>query len=78
MTGEEMERAIEFVLQSQARLEGQIAETNRVVQLHAETQIEFIGTVTRGLEGLTAAQAQTDARLDRLVATVERLAERVG
>lgn len=87
-----MERAIGFLLESQARhdaqigelrdqvsgLTGQVAETNRIVQMHAESQIEFIGTVTRALEGLAAAQSQTDARLDRLAATVERLAEGRG
>ena len=30
MTGEEMERAIEFLLQSQATVESQVAETNRI------------------------------------------------
>jgi ABC-type transporter Mla subunit MlaD len=82
MTGEEMERAIEFLLQSQANhearlgeLTAQIAETNRQLQTYAETQSEFIGIVTRNIEALTEAQAQTDARLNK---TDERLNKLIG
>jgi hypothetical protein len=35
MTGEEMERAIEFLLQSQANLEAQIAQTGRQLEAYA-------------------------------------------
>ena len=84
MTGEEMERAIEFLLQSQANfetrltvLEGlatqtskQVAETSKHLQAYAETQTEFIQIVTTAIQGLTAAQARTDERLSR---TDERL-----
>jgi hypothetical protein len=56
MTGEEVERAIEFLLKSQASLEGQIAETNRIVQMHAETQTEFIQIVTKAISDLAEAQ----------------------
>jgi peptidoglycan hydrolase CwlO-like protein len=108
MTSEEMERAIEFLLRSQAKhdtqiaeLRDQVAETNRIVQMHADTQSEFIQIVTRTLEALGESQRRTDerlaqiaeaaarseernahrydeldARLDRLVSVVERLAER--
>jgi len=85
MTGEEMERAIEFILQSQASLESQVAETNRSLQFHAETQTEFIQTVTRHIEAqgeinasLRAAVSHTDERLDRLEALVERYIEGRG
>ena len=85
MTGAEMERAIEFLIQSQANLETQIRETNRQLQTYAETQTEFIQIVTRSLEGqaevnasLLAAVARTDERLDRLEAVVERIAERLA
>ena len=71
MTGEEMERAIEFLLQSQANLEAQIAETNRIVQLHAETQTEFIQTVTRVLEAQDKINTRTDERLNKLIGLVE-------
>ena len=87
MTGEEMERAIEFLLQGQAKhdarigeLREQVAETNRIVRLHAETQTEFIQVVTRSIEAqgevnatMRAALARTDERLDRLEAVVEKL-----
>jgi hypothetical protein len=62
MTGEESERAIEFLLKSQASLEGQIAETNRIVQMHAETQTEFIQIVTKALGDLADAQRRAEAR----------------
>lgn len=85
MTGAEMERAIEFLIQSQANLETQIRETNRQLQTYAETQTEFIHIVTRTLEGqaeinasLRAAVAHTDERLERLEAIVERIAERLA
>lgn len=89
MTGDEMERGIEFLLRSQAKLESQIAETNKIVQLHTETQTEFIKIVTRHIEAqgeinasLRAAINQadekinrTDTRLDRLEALIERYIE---
>lgn len=86
MTAEEMERAIDFLLKSQATLEGQVAETNRIVQLHAGTQTEFIQVMTGHVEAqreinastrdaireLVTSQTRTDARLDRLAEAVER------
>jgi hypothetical protein len=72
MTGEEMERAIEFLLQSQVRLETQIAETGRQLQTYAETQSEFIQIMTRNVDALTAAQAQTDTRINKLIGLFEQ------
>jgi chromosome segregation ATPase len=86
MTGEEMERAIEFLLQSQAKAEAQIAETNQQIagtnrQLadYAETQSVFIQTVTRALEAqdqinasLRAADTRTDERLNKLIGLFEQ------
>jgi hypothetical protein len=72
MTGEEMERAIEFLLQNQATLESQIAETNRQLSAYAETQSEFIGITSRNIDALTAAQAGTDARLNKLIGLFEQ------
>jgi predicted metal-dependent hydrolase len=63
MTGEEIERAIEFLLKNQATLEGQLAETNRIIQMHAETQTEFIQIVTKALSDLAESQRRTDARI---------------
>jgi hypothetical protein len=89
MSNDEVERAIGFLLESQAKhdtqigeLREQIAETNRIVQLHAESQTEFIQIITRSIEAqgevnasLRAAVARTDERLDRLEAVVEKLVE---
>ena len=57
MTGEEMERAIGFLLQSQANFDArleqtnqQVAETSRQLQAYAETQSEFIQVVTHHIE----------------------------
>jgi len=90
MTGAEMERAIEFLLQNQASLESrfearmlaagarqdrtdqQIAETNRQLQTYAETQSEFIQIMSRNVDALTMAQAQTDARLNKLIGLFEQ------
>ena len=121
MTGDEVERSIEFLLKNQATLETQIErtshqveetnkqleetnkrleetnrrleetnrrleETNERLEMYAETQTQFIQIVTRHIEAqgeinaslrgavheLAAAQTRTDARLDRLVETVER------
>jgi hypothetical protein len=93
MTGEEMERAIEFLLQSQANYESrladisarqdrtdeQIAETNRIIRLNAETVTTFLETVTRSLEAqdkinatLRAADARTDERLNKLLELFEQ------
>ena len=66
MTGEEMERAIEFLLQSQANFDArleqtnqQVAETSRQLQAYAETQTEFIQIVT----GHIQAQVEINASL---------------
>ncbi len=72
MTGEEMERAIEFLLKSQATLDAQIERTNRQLETYAETQSEFIRATTASITGLAEAQAKTDARLNRLVGLFEQ------
>jgi flagellar biosynthesis chaperone FliJ len=74
MTGEEMERAIEFLLQSQANYESrladisarqdrtdeQIAETGRQLATYAQTQSQFIEIVTQAMTNLADAQAATE------------------
>lgn len=93
MTGDEMERAIEFILQSQANHESrlgeltektnqlaeQIAETNRIVRLHAETQTAFIQIVTRHIEAqveinasLRASINQADVRINQADARINQ------
>jgi len=86
MTGEEMERAIEFLLQGQANqqakldeLTQQVLETGRQLSAYAETQSVFIHTVTRSLEAqdginasLRAADARTDERMNKLIGLFEQ------
>lgn len=59
MTGEEMERAIEFLLQNQAKAEAQIAETGRQI---AETQQQLAET-NRQLAETDQQLAETGQRL---------------
>ena len=74
MTNEEMERALEFLVKSQAAFEArqaafdvqqkqtaeQIAETGRQLQIYAETQSEFIQIVTASITRLAEAQANAE------------------
>ena len=88
MTGEEMERAIEFLLQSQAnfevrltafdarleRMQEQLEETNRQLQSVAETQTQFIQTVTQFIESQSRIN-ENQARINaELRATQTRIA----
>ena len=103
MTGAEIERTIDFLLRGQAnhevrlgaltekvsQLTDQVAETNRLMQLHAETQTQFIRIITRHIEAQGEINAslrasinqadvrinRTDTRLDRLEGLVERYIE---
>jgi len=65
-----MERAISFLLESQAKhdaqigqLSGAVAETNRIVQMMAVSQSEVNETLTRAVAGLIEGQQQTQAQL---------------
>jgi len=82
MTGDEMERAIEFLIQNQAKFDAllernakQIAETDRQLQLTAETLSEFIRIVTNTIQALNESQSRMDERLTR---NDERLGERLA
>lgn len=89
MTGAEMERAIEFLLQNQATLEQrvertqqQISETQQqlgeltaVVRMQADSQSQFNQTLTTTVVSLAEAQTKTEAKVDRLASMVERLIE---
>jgi predicted HAD superfamily Cof-like phosphohydrolase len=89
MTGEEMERAIDFLLRSQANLEArieqvnenlgaQIAELTGVVRMQADSQSQFNQTVTTAITALAEAQQKTEAKVDRLAGVVERLVEHLS
>jgi hypothetical protein len=86
VTGEEMERAIDFLLKSQANLEQRIEQvnanlgariegTNRLIGELAQTQNQFIQTVTRVFEQQAEFNRRTDERINALISTVERLSE---
>ncbi len=79
MTGEEMERAIGFLLQGQAditarqeRTDAQIVQTSRQLQNYAETQSQIIQIVTDTMTTLAEAQSRTDDRLGKLIGVVEQ------
>jgi predicted nucleic acid-binding Zn-ribbon protein len=83
MTGEEVERAIEFLLTSQAKHDAQIAELHNIIREQATSQSELNQAMTKAITDLAEAQQrtvakvnETDARLDRLSEVVERLAAR--
>lgn len=85
MTGEEMERAIEFLMQTQATLEERVTQTqeqlgelSRVVQMQAESQGQLNQTLTTAMTTLAEAQAKTEAKIDRLAGVVEKLVERLA
>jgi ABC-type transporter Mla subunit MlaD len=92
VTGEEMERAIEFLLQNQATLEeriaqtqeqlsgtqAQLAELSRVVQMQADSQGQLNQTLTTAITALAEAQQKTEAKVDRLAGVVEKLVERLS
>ncbi|HVG30131.1 MAG TPA: hypothetical protein VM864_10560 [Pyrinomonadaceae bacterium] len=99
MTGEEMERAIEFLLKNQAgfdmkldRLADQVTETSKQVaemngrlQMHAESQADFVRVVTSHIEAQGHINADVRTTLVRisedlrsLATTVRRFAEGRG
>jgi hypothetical protein len=89
MTGEEMERAIDFLLRSQANLEARIEQVNanlgakiealtHVVRMQADSQGQFNQTVTTAITALAEAQQKTEAKVDRLTVVVEKFVERLS
>jgi hypothetical protein len=85
MTGEEMERAIEFLLKNQASFESglvelkeQISETNKQLLMHAETQTELIQIVTRTAEEQRQFNADFRAGLRALSAAQTRTDENLN
>jgi hypothetical protein len=78
MTGEEMERAIEFLLQNQATLEERVTDLSRIMQLQAESQGQLNQTLTTAITTLAEAQAKTETKVDRLTNVVEKLVERLS
>jgi hypothetical protein len=78
MTGAEMERAIEFLLQNQATLEERVTELSRIMQMQAESQGQLNQTLTTAITTLAEAQTKTETKVDRLTVVVEKLVERLS
>jgi chromosome segregation ATPase len=86
MTGEEVERAIETLLDNQATFETQlertnqqieqtnrqIEQTNQRLEMHAETQTEFMQIVLKHIESQGEANASIRDSIGNLTATVDR------
>jgi hypothetical protein len=79
MTGEEMERAIAFILEQQARLNATVERLSEKVDRNAETATALLAIaeihereIAELRQTQAAAQARTDERLDALISTVER------
>lgn len=85
MTNEEMERAIEFLLKSQADLNAQIgrtneqlAQTNRQLGGFADTQAEIMRVMTRTLESQAQINDSLRASIRDLSAAQRRTEEAVA
>ena len=80
MTDEEVERAIEFLLKSQANLETkveslaekveglveQVGEINSIIRMQADSQSQLNEMFTRAITELAEAQRRTETKVDRL------------
>ncbi len=89
MTNEEVERAIETLLNNQATFETQLEKTNRQIEqtnrqieqtnhrleIHAESQTEFIQIVLKQIEAQGEVNASLRNTVRDLASTVERLAQ---
>jgi len=86
MTNEEIERAIEIILNNQATFEtqlvqtnaqigktnAQLAETNKIVGALADSQNELTGLVTAHVTAQNAFNAEIKTSITQLAETVER------
>ena len=84
MTGEEMERAIDFLLKSQANLEAGIAEvdrrlgmrieeTNKLLGEYTQMQTTLVQFVTRAFAAQDELNRRTNEKLNALIDTVNRM-----
>ena len=84
MTGEEMERAIDFLLKSQANLEARIEqvnanlgarieETNKLLGEYTQMQTTLVQFVTRTFAAQDKLHSRTDKKLNALIDTVNRM-----
>jgi peptidoglycan hydrolase CwlO-like protein len=79
MTGEEMERAIEFLLKSQAQLTANVGKLSDTVD-RLSTKVDRTADSVTALLAIAEIHEReittTDEKLNALIAVVERLAER--
>jgi uncharacterized protein YukE len=74
MTGEEMERAIEFLLQSQANSEARLGRLEGVVERLAGAHERLAGSQER----LAAAQSRSQEQMDELRQGLDQLRQQVA
>jgi uncharacterized protein YfbU (UPF0304 family) len=72
MTNEEIERAIGFLLESQAKHDAQIAELHNIIREQSASQSELNQAMTQAITDLAGAQRRTETKVDRLVETQQR------
>jgi predicted S18 family serine protease len=91
MTGDEVERSIEYLLKNQATLETQLErtslqieetnkrfeETNKRLDMYAETQTEFIQVVTRHIEAQGEINTSLRGMVGELAASRESMNARL-
>ena len=70
MTGEEMERAIEFLLQNQATLEGRIEQVNRDLGGRLAQAVESIAELNRIVQMQAESQGQLNQTLTTAITTL--------
>jgi prefoldin subunit 5 len=76
MTNEEMERAIDFLLKSQANLEARIAQTNEQLGSFAHTQADIMRVMTRTFESQAQINESTQAAIGSIRAAIGEFASR--
>jgi ABC-type transporter Mla subunit MlaD len=70
MTGEEMERAIEFILQNQATLEERIEQVNRDLGGRLGQAVEAIAELNRVVQMQAESQGQLNQTLTTAITTL--------
>jgi prefoldin subunit 5 len=78
MTNEEMERAIDFLLKSQANLEARIAQTNEQLGSFADTQADIMRVMTRTFESQAQINESTQAAIGSMHATIGSMQAAIG
>jgi chromosome segregation ATPase len=75
MKNEEIERAIGFLLESQAKHDTQIAELHNIIREQSASRSELNQAMTQAITDLAEAQRRTETKVERLADKVDRLAD---